>query len=82
MNDQVHHSAASGYKTAADTYVKGRPDYPPQVSEWLSATLGLDGHKTVIDLGAGTGKFTGRLVATGAQVIAAETAAFVAVKKA
>jgi len=32
MKDQVHHSAAAGYKTAADTYVKGRPDYPPQVS--------------------------------------------------
>ncbi|MFJ2715276.1 MULTISPECIES: class I SAM-dependent methyltransferase [unclassified Pseudomonas] len=72
MKDHVHHSAATGYKTAADTYVKGRPDYPPQVSEWLTRTLGLDGHKTVIDLGAGTGKFTGRLVATGAQVIAVE----------
>jgi SAM-dependent methyltransferase len=72
MNDHVHHSAAAGYKTAADTYVKGRPDYPPQVTEWLNVTLGLDGHKTVIDLGAGTGKFTGRLVATGAQVIAVE----------
>jgi SAM-dependent methyltransferase len=75
MTDHVHHSAAAGYKTAADTYVKGRPDYPPQVSEWLAATLGLDGHKTVIDLGAGTGKFTGRLVATGAQVIAVEPVA-------
>ncbi|MBK5529272.1 methyltransferase domain-containing protein [Pseudomonas sp. TH06] len=75
MKDQVHHSAAAGYKTAADTYVKGRPDYPPQVTEWLAATLNLDGHKTVIDLGAGTGKFTGRLVATGAQVIAVEPVA-------
>ena len=75
MKDQVHHSAATGYKTAADTYIKGRPDYPPQVSEWLTRTLGLDGHKTVIDLGAGTGKFTGRLVATGAQVIAVEPVA-------
>jgi SAM-dependent methyltransferase len=74
MNDQLHH-ATVGYKTAADTYVKGRPDYPPQVSEWLSATLGLDHHNTVIDLGAGTGKFTGRLVATGAQVIAVEPVA-------
>lgn len=74
MNDHLHH-ATGGYKTAADTYVKGRPDYPPQVSEWLSATLGLDHHKTVIDLGAGTGKFTGRLVATGAQVIAVEPVA-------
>lgn len=75
MKDQVHHSAANGYKTAADTYVKGRPDYPPAVSEWLTGTLGLDAHKTVIDLGAGTGKFTGRLVATGAQVIAVEPVA-------
>ncbi len=74
MSDQVHPSARSGYKTASDIYVKGRPDYPPQVSEWLSATLGLDGHKTVIDPGAGTGKFTGRLVATGAQVIAVKKA--------
>ncbi len=75
MNDQVHHSAAAGYKTAADTYIKGRPDYPPQVSQWLTQTLGLDSHKTVIDLGAGTGKFTGRLVATDAQVIAVEPVA-------
>ncbi|POA47011.1 SAM-dependent methyltransferase [Pseudomonas sp. MPR-ANC1] len=74
MKDQLHHSAA-GYKTAADTYVKGRPDYPPQVSDWLATTLNLDGHKTVIDLGAGTGKFTGRLAATGAQVIAVEPVA-------
>lgn len=74
MNDQLH-PATGGYKTAADTYVKGRPDYPPQVSEWLAATLGLDHHNTVIDLGAGTGKFTGRLVATGAQVIAVEPVA-------
>lgn len=72
MNDQVHHSAASGYKAAADTYVKVRPDYPPGGSGWLTTNLGLDGHKTVIDLGASTGKFTGRLVATGAQVIAVE----------
>ncbi|WP_085583829.1 MULTISPECIES: class I SAM-dependent methyltransferase [unclassified Pseudomonas] len=75
MKDQVHHSATAGYKSAADLYVKGRPDYPPQVGDWLSDTLGLDGRKTVIDLGAGTGKFTGRLLATGAQVIAVEPVA-------
>ena len=28
MKDQVHHSAAAGYKTGADTYVRGRPNYP------------------------------------------------------
>jgi SAM-dependent methyltransferase len=71
MKDQIHHATA-GYKTAADTYVRGRPDYPPPVADWLTLTLGLNAHTSVIDLGAGTGKFTGRLLATGAQVIAVE----------
>ncbi|WP_415756098.1 class I SAM-dependent methyltransferase [Pseudomonas sp. LT1P18] len=75
MKDQVHHSAAAGYKTGADTYVRGRPDYPAQVADWLTGTLGLNADKAVVDLGAGTGKFTGRLVATGAQVIAVEPVA-------
>jgi SAM-dependent methyltransferase len=75
MKDQVHHSAAAGYKTGADSYVRGRPDYPPQVADWLTQTLGLDADKAVIDLGAGTGKFTGRLLASGAQVIAVEPVA-------
>ncbi|KDD70738.1 hypothetical protein V466_04985 [Pseudomonas mandelii PD30] len=56
MKDQVHHSAAAGYRTGADTYVRGRPDYPPQVADWLTGTLGLNANKAVVDLGAGTGK--------------------------
>lgn len=72
MKDQVHHAAAAGYKTGADSYVRGRPDYPPQVADWLTDTLGLNANTTVIDLGAGTGKFTQRLIATAAQVIAVE----------
>jgi hypothetical protein len=59
MREHIHPAAADGYKTGADTYVRGRPDYPPQVADWLTGTLGLDDDKTVIDLGAGTGKFTG-----------------------
>jgi len=42
MKDHVHHSAAAGYKTGADTYVRGRPDYPPAVADWLTGTLGLN----------------------------------------
>lgn len=72
MNSNIHHAAATGYTATADTYVKGRPDYPPEVSSWLRATLGLGPGKTVLDLGAGTGKFTPRLVDTGATVIAVE----------
>jgi SAM-dependent methyltransferase len=74
MTDHVHHATA-GYKTSAETYVRGRPDYPPAVADWLAGTLGLNADKSVVDLGAGTGKFTGRLLATGAQVIAVEPVA-------
>lgn len=71
----IHPAAAGGYTTAADNYVRGRPDYPPEVSFWLRDTLGLEAGKVVVDLGAGTGKFTPRLVETGAQVIAIEPVA-------
>jgi SAM-dependent methyltransferase len=67
----IHH-AAEAYRTAADAYVVGRPDYPPEVTAWLRDELGLGEGQAVLDLGAGTGKFTRRLVATGAQVIAVE----------
>ena len=68
----IHHSAAGGYAVGADTYVRGRPDYPAELGDWLREQLGLAQGKTVIDLGAGTGKFTPRLIATGARVIAVE----------
>jgi ubiquinone/menaquinone biosynthesis C-methylase UbiE len=66
------HSAAHGFETGAAAYERGRPDYPPEVAGWLTGTLGLGPGKTVLDLGAGTGKFTRDLVATGATVIAVE----------
>ncbi|AYO40531.1 MULTISPECIES: methyltransferase domain-containing protein [Serratia] len=71
----IHHAAAAGYQANSDRYVKGRPDYPPEIAVWLRDTLGLHAGMTVIDLGAGTGKFTPRLLETGAQVIAVEPVA-------
>ncbi|MFS7193905.1 class I SAM-dependent methyltransferase [Serratia proteamaculans] len=71
----IHHAAAEGYQANADRYVKGRPDYPPEITTWLRDTIGLHAGMTVIDLGAGTGKFTPRLLETGAQVIAVEPVA-------
>lgn len=71
----VHHSAADGFSRTADVYVRGRPDYPPQADLWLRDTIGLAPGKRVLDLGAGTGKFTARLVRTGAEVTAVEPVA-------
>ena len=71
----IHHSAANGYSVTADTYVKGRPDYPPEVDTWLRRDLALCNGRTALDLGAGTGKFLPHLRNTGATVIAVEPVA-------
>ena len=68
----VHRSAAQGYKTVAETYVAGRPDYPDAARAWLRDTLGLGPGKTAMDVGAGTGKFLPYLRETGAKVLALE----------
>ena len=59
----VHTSAQQGFSTQAVTYAQGRPDYPRQLTGWLTDALHIDAQATVIDLGAGTGKFT-RLLST------------------
>jgi SAM-dependent methyltransferase len=71
----IHRSAAGGFSQAADTYARGRPDYPPEVAGWLRGDLGLGPGRTVVDLGAGTGKFTPLLLETGAAVVAVEPVA-------
>ncbi|MGO4448614.1 class I SAM-dependent methyltransferase [Phyllobacterium sp. TAF24] len=68
----IHQAAAVGFAAKADSYVRGRPDYPPALDAWLHDELHLTAGKTVVDLGAGTGKFTLRLIATGATAIAVE----------
>jgi SAM-dependent methyltransferase len=68
----LHRSAAEGFSAKADNYVRGRPDYPEAIVGWLRDRLHLGADKTVVDLGAGTGKFTAYLVKTGARVIAVE----------
>lgn len=68
----VHDSAAKGYAVAADTYVHGRPGYPPEASQWLAEILGPGDGKSVLDLGSGTGKFLPLLRKTGARLLALE----------
>lgn len=71
----VHWSAAEGFARGAETYARGRPDFPPEAQAWLREQIGLAAGCTVVDLGAGTGKFTAELLATGARVFAVDPVA-------
>ena len=56
----------------ADVYERARPEYPADAVAWIADELDLGPGRTVLDLGAGTGKLTRALVPTGAEVIAVE----------
>ncbi|MGY2291717.1 class I SAM-dependent methyltransferase [Pseudomonas sp. SDO528_S397] len=68
----VHSSARLGFAAQASTYAQGRPDYPSELVGWLSDTLAVTAQSTVIDLGAGTGKFTRLLSRLAPTLIAVE----------
>lgn len=65
-------AARRGFQAGAAAYERGRPGYPGDALRWLAARLDLRPRRTVLDVGAGTGKLTRELVATGATVLAVE----------
>lgn len=68
----LHPAAAVGFARAAELYERARPSYPADAVAWLAERCGLGPGRTVVDLGAGTGKLTQLLPATGARVVAVE----------
>ena len=68
----VHDQAARGFQQGAAAYERGRPGYPREAVQWLCTELGLEPGRTVLDVGAGTGKLTRELVPSGATVLAVE----------
>jgi SAM-dependent methyltransferase len=68
----VHPWAEGGFGRAADAYELGRPGYPSAAVDFIAARLELAPGRVVVDLGAGTGKLSRLLTATGARVVAIE----------
>ncbi|MFE2678914.1 class I SAM-dependent methyltransferase [Streptomyces hygroscopicus] len=69
--EQEKHRQAHSFGAAADAYERGRPPYPPEAVAWLVP----EHARTVVDLGAGTGKLTRALRAPGREVVAVEPSA-------
>lgn len=66
------HPLAEGFASVADSYERGRPEYPPAVIGALMAELRLHPGAAVLDLAAGTGKLTRALLAADLDVLAVE----------
>src|SRR5262249_40403363 len=69
---EIHRAAQSGYAAEAERYAKGRPEYPDALLPWLREERSRPAGRAVVDIGAGTGKFPGLLLRTGAAVTAIE----------
>jgi SAM-dependent methyltransferase len=60
---------------AAELYHRYRPTYPDSLVDDVIALAGLDGSRTVLEVGAGTGKATAMFAARGIPVLAVEPSA-------
>ena len=71
MSDTAAERSLS-FGSQAAAYERGRPSYPPEAIDWLLAPTGDWEARDVLDLGAGTGKLTTRLVERGLDVVAVD----------
>ncbi|HVB04681.1 MAG TPA: class I SAM-dependent methyltransferase [Acidimicrobiales bacterium] len=72
---RVPDQAATGFAAAATAYQQGRPTYPEALLAEISAERPLGPSSRLVDVGAGTGKFSALLAETGAEVLAVEPVA-------
>ena len=70
--DRIHPAAGRGFEVAVEHYERGRPGYPDDAVSYLVRELGIGEGRDVLELGAGTGKFTELIVHTGARITTVE----------
>lgn len=76
MTDRrIHETAARGFEAAVERYERGRPGYPEDAVRYLLRELEIGRGRDVLEIGAGTGKFTELLLPSGARVVAVEPVA-------
>jgi SAM-dependent methyltransferase len=71
----IHDAASRGFSRDALAYERGRPGYPEEALAWLIGVLEAGPGRVVVDVGAGTGKLTRQLAASGAEIVAVEPVA-------
>ena len=69
----IDRTASEGFAAGAGAYGRARPAYPPDAI--VALTRGLPRNARVLDLGAGTGKFTSMIVQPGREIVALEPVA-------
>jgi len=70
-NRSIKQEHANSFGQAAQVYEESRPGYPPEIVDWLVPA----GARRVLDIGAGTGKFTRLLRREGREVVAVDPSA-------
>ena len=71
-DDRIHPAAGRGFEVSVEHYERGRPGYPDDAVTYLVRELGVGEGRDVLELGAGTGKFTELIVHTGARITTVE----------
>jgi len=72
MAPPATHASVRGFERTADAYERGRPGYPTAALDYLRSSLGVLPRDLVLELGAGTGKFTRAIGGWDARVVAVE----------
>ena len=71
LAEHPQHRGTSGFDDG-ERYQSARPDYPQDAVKFIVDSLGIDEDLHVLDLGAGTGIFTGQLLPFCAKITAVE----------